>query len=370
MVHVKQLAVLAAIATLAQAQPSLYPRYAAIDPWQAKFNALQKAGPAGAVPKPKDSVNSLEAKLKKEQGLLAATQKKMYGLQGMNKKLSATDQAQDKVNRGQAWRIKKLSATDRAEDKQNRKLTGELNAAQGKLRKPIGRKKLDPWKAKYQGLLKTDQTKLAAKSKAGKRSIENDLYARDLYEREAYADAMPEPAFDDNEYVNSGLYARDLYERDLYERDLMEGDLHEREAEAEAYPEDYSPLGARDLDHINNILARDPEALTERDIEALASTLTDRDLHELYTRSAEPEPADFEHELFAREAEAEAEAEADAEAEANAEAEAEAEAHELFAREAEAEAEPEADADNDNLNFERDIPVVDMVKRMLGYQRE
>lgn len=341
MVQMKEVAILAAIATLTSAQPSLYPRNAAAPALDTWYNPGAKIAA---------KTDPWKAKFLKDEA-------KLRGLTGINRKLSTTDKAQDKENRRlsgedrkQDYWGRKLFATDKAQDAANKKLTATdkaQDATNSGLRAQLN--KLKP------GVNRPAPNGPAAK--LPKRSIDEQLYARDLYEREAYADAMAEPAFDDNEYVSSGLYARDLYERDLYERDLMERDLYEREAEADAYPEDYSPLGARDLDHINNILARDPDSLTERDIEVLASHLTDRDLHEIYARSAEPEPEDFEHELFAREAEAEANAEAEAE-------------HELYAREAAAEAEAEAEAGKDSLNFERDIPVVDMVKRMLGYQRE
>ena len=338
MVQMKEVAILAAIATLTSAQPSLYSRDAAAPALDTWYNPGAKITA---------KTDLWKAKFQKQEA-------KLKGLQGVNRKLSATDRKQDKENRRlsgmdrkQDYWGRKLFATDKAQDAANKKLMA-TDKAQDATNSRL-RAELNKLKPAGKSALNRLAPKGPAAAKLPKRSIDEELYARDLYEREAYADAMPEPAFDDSEYVSSGLYARDLYERDLYERDLMERDLYEREAEADAYPEDYSPLGARDLDHINNILARDPDSLTERDIEVLASHLTDRDLHEIYARSAEPEPEEFEHELFAREADAEAE-------------------HELYAREAEAEA--EAEAGKDSLNFERDIPVVDMVKRMLGYQRE
>ena len=161
---------------------------------------------------------------------------------------------------------------------------------------------------------------------------------RDLYVRDAYADAeayaLPyTDTFEFNNYAN-GLSTRDLYARDAY---------------AEADPEA----------EINDILARDIEDLSERDVDVLFASLNERDLQEimarfaepeaeagfedgiLYARDAEPEYELFERgavpeedfqlwtreaqpeedfELWTRDAEAEAEADADAEAEAEAEA--------------------------------------------------
>ncbi|MCJ1479821.1 hypothetical protein MMC13_008507 [Lambiella insularis] len=176
------------------------------------------------------------------------------------------------------------------------------------------------------------------------------LAERDLYEREAYPEAYPEAYampyasdFEFNQYAN-GLSARDLYARDAY-----------AEAYPEAYPEAYFEadeeygLYARDAypeaepeADIHDILARDPEHLTERDIDVLFASLNERDLHEIIARFAEPEVE--EHELFARDAEPEDYEffERDAEPEYELyERDAEPEDYELFERDAEA----DADAD-------------------------
>ena len=186
--------------------------------------------------------------------------------------------------------------------------------------------------------------RMGAAPAARRRSVEpyyGSVSQRDLYARAALPEAYAMPAYDD------GLYARDAYPEPYYED---------------------APLSKRDM---NELLARDPEHLSERDIEFLAASLTERDLHELMAREAEPEAEpEFDGQgLHARDAEAEPEAEFEDQGLYAREAEAEFEEHELWARDAEAEAEAEAyaeaEAEEDPL-FPRDMAFMDAVKRMIG----
>jgi len=335
MVHIKEFAVLATFVALAQCQPS--------------FQEERGLYARGVAPNYKAEFLAAEKNLGKDNKALKADGTTI-------KKVEAQDKSREKSIWGDDYKLRKDGVRINKLDKDMAKGTKESKERLKKDREErlrMERKKKDA---------KQPAKKLAARNPYG--------YSSGVYEREAY----PHP------YQYAGLQERDIYERNAYEQAIRERDLdlYERELYArEAYPEpepepefdEYNHLAARDL-QLRSILERDPDSLTERDIEILASSLSERDLHEILAREAEPDHDLYARDLYARDAEAEAEAyenelyAREAEAYQNEmharEAEAEAE-HEIYAREAEAE---------DNLNFERDMPVVDMVKRMLGYQKD
>ena len=398
MVQLKEIAVLATIATIAHCQHSIanpngrgvYARHAGEDaaaapqanPWEQKYMAeIQKYNKLDtsyedATKKPKSGeisrippVRPGFEESKARQGKNGLSEQTAPGAgRGRLGRLGGRLGGKAKLGGPTAspWLNKKLAWDNLAMKKDSSLLSqenAELRTDQADIKKynsglwPGHRKAAGAGPASNpRRLMRQDATVGMNRPAIGRRSAEpyyGSMSQRDLYARDAIPEAYAIPSYDDVAY--DGLYARD--------------------ASPEPYYED-APLSKRDM---NELLARDPEHLSERDIEFLAASLTERDLHDLMAREAGPEPEYDDYGLYARDAKAEAEAEVEFEDYGlyAREAEPEFEDHELWAREAEAEAdayaEAEADADADADAdaeeaplFPRDMAFMDAVRRMVG----